>query len=88
MLKFVTFHEQALNDYCDWALENKKIFSKINKMIRQIQRTPFEGEGKPEALRHELAGYWSRRITDEHRLVYKIEGEHIYITQCKGHYMQ
>lgn len=86
MIDFVSFSKQALEEYTGWAKENKKVFDKINKLIKSIQRTPFEGEGNPEALKHELSEYWSRRITKEHRLVYKVVDNHVYIAKCKGHY--
>ncbi len=85
-MKTISFDNQAHEDYVLWAIENKKIFDKINKLIKSIQRTPYEGEGNPEALKHDLTGYWSRRINNEHRLVYKIENDQLFIAQCKGHY--
>jgi len=86
LINLITFEKQALEDYSNWAIENKSTFNKINKLIKSIQRTPFEGEGKPEALKHELSSYWSRKITGEHRLIYKVESDQIIIAQCKGHY--
>jgi len=86
LINLITFEKQALEDYSNWAAKNRSIFNKINKLIKIIQRTPFEGEGKPEALKYELSGYWSRRITGEHRLIYKIDSNQIIIAQCKGHY--
>ncbi|MCC6638635.1 MAG: Txe/YoeB family addiction module toxin, partial [Ignavibacteriaceae bacterium] len=68
----IVFSKNAWDDYTDWQTEDKKVVKKINELIREIQRTPYEGTGKPEALRYELAGLWSRRITLEHRLVYKV----------------
>jgi len=59
---------------------------RINKLIRETQRDPFEGVGKPEALRHALSGFWSRRITDEHRMVYRVEGDDLLIAQLRFHY--
>ena len=85
-MKYVSFENQALKDYSEWAIKNKKIFNKINILIKTIQRTPYEGQGNPEPLKYEYSNYWSRRITKEDRLVYKIEDENIYIAQCKGHY--
>ena len=82
----VAFDQQAFADFKAWALEDKKIFARIGDLIRDISRDPFRGIGKPEPLKHELVGFWSRRITDEHRLVYKVEGETIYIVSCKFHY--
>ena len=85
-MKYISFEKQALDDYSYWALNNRKVFNKINKLLKSIQRTPYEGQGNPEALKHEFSGYWSRRITNEHRLVYKVDNENVYIAQCKGHY--
>ena len=80
------FSEHAWEDYLYWQKTDRKMVSRINKLIREIERTPFEGVGKPEALKHALAGYWSRRIDDEHRLVYKVEGDSILIAQARFHY--
>lgn len=74
------------NDYLEWQNENIKIIRKINDLIKDAKRNPFSGLGKPEALKGNLKGYWSRRITDEHRLVYLVEKEKIIISSCKGHY--
>ncbi|MEY2913140.1 MAG: hypothetical protein RLZZ184_2449 [Cyanobacteriota bacterium] len=70
----------------EWGKEDKKVFKKILELIKDIQREPFSGIGKPEPLKYELQGYWSRRITDEHRLVYKIEEDLLIILSCKYHY--
>lgn len=86
MKKFV-FHKDAFEDFTNWAIVNKNIFKRIAELLKDISRTPFEGIGKPEALKHNLKGCWSRRITDEHRLVYQISKEgFIEIISCKGHY--
>ena len=69
-----------------WQKTNRKLVQRINALIREIQRTPFEGIGKPEPLQHALSGYWSRRITDEHRIVYKVEGDAALIAQLRYHY--
>ena len=69
-----------------WQQADKKILKRINDLIKAIFRDPFEGVGKPEPLRHGLSGYWSRRINDEHRLVYKVEGEDLLIAMCRYHY--
>jgi toxin YoeB len=82
----IVFSSQAWDDYLHWQRTDRKILKRINDLIREITRTPFEGTGKPEPLRHALAGYWSRRIDDEHRLVYKIEGEAVLIAQARYHY--
>ena len=82
----IKFSNKAFDDYNDWALENRKAFYKIRDLLKEIQRTPFEGTGKPEPLKGTLSGYWSRRITDEHRMVYKIENDTVFVEDCKGHY--
>lgn len=79
--------DDAWNDYVYWYEQrNKSNIKKINKLIKEIDRTPFTGIGKPEPLKHDLSGKWSRRITDEHRLIYKVENETIYIYSAKDHY--
>lgn len=82
----IAFDSGAFEDYKTWAIEDKKIFIKIGDLIKDITRDPFRGIGKPEPLKHELSGYWSRRITDEHRLVYKVEKDTVFIASCKFHY--
>ena len=82
----VTFSSQAGEDYLHWQQTDRKLLKRINAVIKEISRTPFEGTGKPEPLRHALAGYWSRRITDEHRLVYKMQGDAVLIAQARFHY--
>jgi toxin YoeB len=62
------------------------LVKKLNALLKECTRTPFEGTGKPEALKHDFAGYWSRRLTDEHRLVYQIRGEQLYVAACRFHY--
>lgn len=78
--------ENAWDDYLYWQKIDKKIILRINKLIQSIQRTPFEGLGDPEPLKHQLSGFWSRRIDKEHRLVYKISDESIMVVQCRYHY--
>ena len=78
--------QSAWEDYQYWINNDKKILRKVNTLIRECQRTPFEGIGKPEALRQNLSGFWSRRITGEHRLVYKVENDVLFIAQCRYHY--
>ena len=79
--------DDVWNDYVYWYEQgNKSNIKKINKLIKEIDRTPFTGIGKPEPLKHDLSGKWSRRITDEHRLIYKVENETIYIYSAKDHY--
>ena len=80
------FSEHARDDYLYWQKTVKKIIKRINKLIKDIQRNKYEGLGKPEALKHNLSGYWSRRITNEHRIVYKIDNNLILIAQLRYHY--
>jgi len=80
------FSEHAWNDYLHWQKSDKKILKRINTLIKNIQRLPFEGIGKPEPLKHALSGYWSRRINDEHRLVCKVTDDSILIAQLRYHY--
>jgi toxin YoeB len=80
------FAEEAWEDYLEWQRQDRKMLERINKLIREIQRHPFEGIGKPEPLKHALAGFWSRRISDEHRIVYKVEGDALLIAQLRYHY--
>jgi len=82
----ITFSENAWEDYVSWQKEDKRIIKKINELIKDIQRTPLEGKGKPEPLKYDLAGLWSRRIDLEHRLVYKYIDKHLYIYSCRYHY--
>ena len=76
----------AWEDYLFWQQTNKKILRRINELVKQCQRTPFDGIGKPEPLKGNLMGWWSRRIDQEHRLVYKPENNKLYILQCRKHY--
>ncbi len=78
--------ETSWEDYLYWQSHDKKVLKKVNTLIKDIKREPFDGLGKPEPLRYELAGCLSRRITDEHRLVYEVEEESIYIVSCRFHY--
>ena len=80
------FSENAWKDYLYWQKTDKKILKRINLLIRDIQTIPYEGIGKPEALKHGLSGYWSRRINDEHRIVYKVENDSVFIAQLRYHY--
>lgn len=82
----LTWSASAWEDYLYWQKVDKKIVKRINALITSCMRTPFEGIGKPEALKGDLQGYWSRRITSEHRLVYKYEKEEILIAACRYHY--
>jgi toxin YoeB len=80
------FSEHAWKDYLYWQRADKKILKRINLLLRDIHRMPYEGIGKPEPLKHGLSGYWSRRITDEHRIVYKAEDDAVLIAQLRYHY--
>jgi toxin YoeB len=82
----VSFSKEGWEDYQFWIDHDRKILRKINELIRDTLRHPFEGIGKPEPLRNELAGFWSRRVTNEHRLVYRVEQDELFIIQCRYHY--
>lgn len=82
----ITFTPNGWADYQHWQQTDKKIIKRINTLLKEITRTPFQGQGNPEALKHQLAGYWSRRITQEHRLVYQVKDETIIVVQCRYHY--
>ncbi len=83
----IEFTETAMEDYQYWKkTNNKKVISKIKSLLHNIVETPFAGIGQPEALKYDLKGYWSRRINREHRLVYKVETDAIYVIQLRGHY--
>ena len=78
--------EKSWEDYLYWQKNDKKILKKINELIKDIKRTPYSGLGKPETLKHQLSGFWSRRNTDEHRLVYQISDDTLIIVACRYHY--
>ena len=80
------FADAAWDDYLYWQQQDRRMVERINKLIKEAQREPYSGIGKPEPLKHALAGYWSRRITEEHRMVYKIEGDSMLIAQLRYHY--
>jgi len=82
----ITFTDDSWSEYLYWQQSDKTILKKINKLIKDIQRNPFEGIGKPEALKYELTGCWSRRITNEHRLVYEVNDYSIVVISCRYHY--
>jgi toxin YoeB len=84
----VSFSSEAFAAFCEWATTNRHIFKKMKDLINAITRDPFRGIGKPEPLKHDLSGYWSRRITDEHRLVYTVADDTIQIVSCKYHYTE
>ena len=82
----IIFSENAWEDYLSWQNEDRRILNKINSLIKDIQSTPFTGIGKPEPLKFDLKGLWSRRIDREHRLVYQVEGKELIIYSCRYHY--
>lgn len=82
----IIFIDDAWDDYLYWQQFDKTILRKINALIKEITRTPFQGTGKPEALRENLSGFWSRRTNQQHRLVYKVENNTVIILQCRYHY--
>lgn len=82
----LVFSENAWEDYLYWQKQDRKTLRRINALIREIQRTPYEGTGKPEALRHALSGWWSRRITEEHRIVYRVKDDSVQIAMLRYHY--
>lgn len=82
----IIFSKNSWEDYISWQSEDKKMLKKANDLIKDIQRSPHEGLGKPEPLKYDLAGFWSRRIDREHRLVYQVIGDDILIYSCRYHY--
>lgn len=80
------FADSAWDDYLHWQQHDRRMVERINQLIRETVREPFAGIGKPEPLKHALAGYWSRRITEEHRMVYRIDGDALCIAQLRYHY--
>ncbi len=85
-MRDVSFSSQAWADYLTWLQNDKVVAQRVNQLIAAVQRDPFEGIGKPEPLKHQLAGWWSRRITDEHRLVYRVAEGRVEITRLRDHY--
>ena len=85
-MRNIAFHAKAFAELRQWAEVDNKLHLKILDMLNEISRSPFSGIGKPEPLKGNLKGYWSRRITDEHRLVYKVTDDTITVMRCKGHY--
>lgn len=85
-MKAVKFEANAYEEYVEWSKADRDLFSKINILIKDISRDYFKGLGKPEPLRFKFKGYWSRRITEEHRLIYKVENDTIIIQSVRGHY--
>lgn len=82
----ILWEERAWEDYCYWQTQDKKTLKKINSLIKDIQRDPYGGIGKPEPLKDNLSGWWSRRIDDTNRIVYREEGGIVYLLACRGHY--
>jgi toxin YoeB len=80
------FAQEAWEDYLFWQKTDPKVVKRINAVIKDIRRSPFEGIGKPEPLKHGLSGYWSKRITDEHRLIYKVTSDSVLLAQMRYHY--
>ena len=85
-MRIIAFQQSAFEQYNEWALSDKKTFERLKRLIAETARTPFAGIGKPEPLKRELKGYWSRRITDEQRLVYRVTDDQLIIASCKYHY--
>ena len=85
-MKYKVFHQTAWEDYLYWLEQDKKTLRRINLLIKDIERSPYEGIGKPEALKHNLSGWWSRRITDEHRIVYRVKDDALHLASLRYHY--
>ena len=79
----IVFSKQAWEDYLHWQANDPRLLQRLNGLIKECARTPFQGTGKPEPLRGDLSGWWSRRVTQEHRLVYRVEGDDLLIAQCR-----
>ncbi|WP_320019481.1 Txe/YoeB family addiction module toxin [Labilibaculum manganireducens] len=84
-MKYI-FVDESWEDYLYWQKVDKKMVKKINDLLKDISRTPFDGKGKPEALKHKYRGFWSRRINEEHRLIYRVRDDEILIAKCRFHY--
>lgn len=82
----ISWAEKAWEDYLYWQEIDKKVLKRINTLLKEVARHPFEGIGDPEPLKHHWSGYWSRRINREHRLVYKVSANNIFVVQCRYHY--
>lgn len=85
-MRQVHFHQDAFQQFTAWASDDSTLFERLTRLIKEAARTPFEGTGKPEPLKHQLKGYWSRRINAEHRLVYKVTPDAIFVISCRNHY--
>ncbi len=82
----VSFTKTGWEQHCYWQETDRKMLKKVNDLIKECMRTPYSGTGQPEALKYECSGWWSRRITKEHRLVYRVEGDALLVAQCRYHY--
>ena len=82
----VAFSSNGWDDYLFWQTTDRKLLARLNNLIKECSRTPFTGTGKPEPLRGEFSGWWSRRLTEEHRLVYRVTDDELLIAQCRRHY--
>ena len=87
-MRNIVFTPNAFEHYQYWQEVDRKTVVKINQLLRECQRTPFEGTGKPEPLKGEFSGFWSRRITQEHRLVYEVDANNVFVTSCRYHYQK
>lgn len=85
-MRQLAFLPSAFDDFNDWKKVNNKVYTRLVRLIKDVLRDPFSGIGKPEPLKHDLAGLWARRMTDEHRLVYKVTDQEIVIVSCRYHY--
>lgn len=81
-----SWHGESWEDYLEWHEKDRLVWKRINRLIKDTERTPFSGTGKPEPLKGKLSGFWSRRITDEHRLIYRVKENVLEILSCMGHY--
>jgi toxin YoeB len=82
----LVFADEAWDDYLYWQKQDRKMVERINRLIQEVKREPFSGVGKPEPLKHALAGFWSRRISEEHGMVYRVDGDALLIAQLRYHY--
>jgi toxin YoeB len=87
-MRNISFTDKGWSDLLQWSKTDRKIFFKITNLIEEASRNPYKGTGKPELLKNNFKGYWSRRITDEHRLIYSVNDEEIKIVACKYHYKE
>ncbi|OIN56980.1 Txe/YoeB family addiction module toxin [Arsenicibacter rosenii] len=85
-MRFIRFDPDGWDEFTGWNNRDRKVWLRIVELLNEVQRNPFSGKGKPEPLKHQYKGYWSRRITDEHRLIYKVTDEDITVISCVGHY--